>query len=178
MILDDSQANSAPSGAGSAAQTPTLQWALQRLSQLQGGRLDPIALSTALEKSFSLKTPEKQLMAVCQVLKVNRPHFLKTPDRSRLPMLVSHAQHGWSILMNRTPEGQWVLQTPQGSALVSEASLAQRCALVQLGPKLSLGLGLFTNKDQDSSFFAQVRETLRLYRKELLEACVLTPTEN
>lgn len=146
-----------------------LQWALQRLCQMQGARLDPMQLQAGLQSLTASDSPAQQLGNLCRFLAKPRPVFLKTPDRAQVPMLVCHPEVGWAIVVDHTPLGQWVLQTPKGTGPVDEDSLRGLCATVQMGPRLQLGLNLF-KKGQDEGFFSHVRETLMLYKSELLEA--------
>jgi ATP-binding cassette subfamily C protein LapB len=87
-------------------------------------------------------------------------------------MLAVHDKVGWGVVVDRTPDGSWVMQTPQGIEPVAEGELLQVCSVVQLGPKVSLGFGLFLKADESRSFFSHVRDTLMLFKRELIEACI------
>lgn len=153
----------------SAAQ---LHWAFQRLCQMQGGQLDPMRLKSALDPVAKGTADIAQLHVVCRAIDKGRPKVLKRPDRAHTPMIACHAQEGWGVLIDRAPDGRWVLQTPQGPKPVAEASLENACAVVQLGPKVNLGFGLFIRPDEDLTFFSHVRDTLLTYRRELIETCI------
>ena len=148
-----------------------LQWVLQRLCQMQGARLDPMQLQAGLQQLAATDSPAQQLASLCRFLAKPRPVFLKKPDRAQVPMLVCHPEAGWAVVVDRTPQGQWVLQTPQGPVPVDEDSLRGLCATVHMGPRLQLGLNLF-KKGENEGFFSHVRDTLMLYKSELLEATV------
>lgn len=147
-----------------------LQWALQRLSQMQGVRLDTMHLGAAMQQLPVDQGAPQQLVSLCRFLGKQAPVFLKTPDRAQAPMLACHPQEGWAVVVDRSPDGQWVLLTPQGDKVVSEASLMGSCAVLQMAPRLRMGLGLFNGAADVASFFSHVRNTLLLYKSELLEA--------
>lgn len=154
-----------------AAQLSKMQllWAMQRLGQMQGGQIDPMQLRTGIDQLASEQPAMKQLAQLCRFLSKDGPKRLKTPDRAAAPLITFHAEKGWGLVVDCTPDGQWVMQTAQGPVQVSEASLAQSCALLQLGPKINLGFGLFVRPNEELSFFSHVRDTLMMYRRELLE---------
>ena len=149
-----------------------LQWVMQRLCQMQGGQLDPMHLKAGTDQLLAHVAPQQNLVALCRFLDKPKPKLLKRPDRIHVPMLACHHQAGWGVLVDRAPDGRWVMQTPQGPELVTEVELHKVCAVVQLGPKVSLGFGLFVNSDESLSFFSHVRSTLMLYKRELVEACI------
>ena len=146
-----------------------LRWALHHLSQLQGSRLDPIRLKEGIDRLANSRQPMQQLTDICQHLGKNSPKLLKTPDRTLLPMMALHPSEGWGVIVDRAADGRWILQTPKGAVPVTQASLELACAVVQLGPKINLAMGLFAQHDGPVTFFSHVRETLTLYRRELLE---------
>ncbi len=153
-------------------QKQQLQWAVQRLCQMQGGQLDPIALKAGIEQLSAFAAPQKCLHDLCRYLNKPKPKQLKKPDRVHAPMLAFHTQAGWGVLVDRAPDGRWLIQTAQGVAPVPEDDLHNACAMVQLGAKVNLGLGLFIKPNGELSFFSHVRDTLMLYKRELIEACI------
>ena len=140
-----------------------LRWALVRLSQLQGGRLDPIRLKEGIDRLADSRKPMQQLADICQALGKNSPKLLKTQDRPLVPMLALHPSEGWGVIVDRAADGRWILQTSKGAVPVSQASLDRACAVVQLGPKINLALGLFAQHEGPVTFFSHVRETLTLF---------------
>lgn len=150
----------------------TMQWALLRLSQIQGGKLDPLRLKDSVQDEGASPNQLALLARVCRMLDKPKPRILKKPDRVHAPMLAHHTQWGWGIVVDQHPDGQWVLQTPDGGQKVPESSLLGRCALVQLGPKVNLGFGLFVQPNEPLGFFSHVRSTLFQYRTEILESAV------
>jgi ATP-binding cassette subfamily C protein LapB len=149
-----------------------LQWALQRLSQIQGGQLDLLNFRASLEQLNDTQTPMQMLASVCHFMGKDAPRRLRSPDRALLPMLAQHPDLGWGVLVDCKPDGQWIMHTPTGPVPTSQAQLQGVCAVVQMGPKVQLGLGLFGPTDALETFFDRVRQALGLYRRELLEATI------
>jgi ATP-binding cassette subfamily C protein LapB len=81
---------------------------------------------------------------------------------------------GWGVVVDRSPSGEWVVETSEGSQQVTAAALAHKVAMLPLGPaaEMGWGLGIVQRKKETASFFSHVREALALYRPELLEACL------
>ena len=173
FTIDHSDATGAP-GKPDPAELALQQmaWALQRLGQLQGGQIDPLQLKAGVERLPTSVQPTQALSALCRFLGKDAPKRLRHPDRAHLPMLALHPELGWGVLVDQTPDGQWVLQRPQGPSAVSTESLHRACAVLLLGPKVQLALGLLRASAEGLSFFDRVRETLLSYRRELLEATV------
>ena len=149
-----------------------LRWALLRLSQLQGGLLDPIQLKEGIDRLADSREPMQQLKDICHSLGKSSPKLLKAPDRPLVPMMALHPSEGWGVIVDRAADGRWILQTQKGAVPVTPASLDRACAVVQLGPKINLALGLFTQNGGPVTFFSHVRETLTLFRRELLETSI------
>lgn len=138
---------------------------------MQGGRLDPMQIHSFISQLSEQQNPQQQLATLCHLLQKPKPKRLTKPDRAHAPLLAHHAQIGWGIVVDRAPDGQWVMQTPKGAVPVQEETLYRACALLQLGPKVNLGMDLFI-KPESLTFFSHVRETLMLYKREIVEACV------
>ena len=163
---------SAPMNSPSPQSEPrlALAWALRRLGQMQGARLDSLQLDAGLLALPDDQPAPEQLASLCRFLSKPQPVWLKAPDRALLPLIAFHPQAGWAVVADRSPDGQWVLHTPQGPQAVPQESLRGACAMLQLGPRVQLGLGLFKDGAAQGGFFSHVRSTLWLYKSELLEA--------
>ncbi len=153
-------------------QMQQLLWTVQRLCQMQGGQLDPMQLKASVARLSQQTKPQQQLATLCRLLDKPKPKKLKTPDRVHAPMLAHHGEVGWGIVSDQAPDGRWIMQTPQGPVPVLEHELYRACALVQFGPKVNLGFGLFIKPDESLTFFSHVRDTLLLYKRELVESCI------
>ena len=149
-----------------------LQWSLMRLCQMQGGQLDPIRVKSGIDQLLPSTPAQQKLLALCRYLDKPKPKLIRRPDRVHIPMLACHPQLGRGIVIDRSPDGRWLMQTPEGPAPVSEDDLHKACIVLHLGPKVNLGLGLFINSDPSLNFFSHVRNTLMLYQRELVEACI------
>jgi ATP-binding cassette subfamily C protein LapB len=139
-------------------------WAIQRLAQMQGHSLDVLGLHANVSVLDQPISPFQALMVICYRMGLVQPKIVKLPDRVHLPMLCHTAQLGWGVVLDRNPLGLWVVDTPQGSQAVKDASLQNNVAILRLGPTVSA--------DEKLSFFSHVQQTLKLYRRELFEACV------
>jgi ATP-binding cassette, subfamily C, bacterial LapB len=153
----------------SSPPTTPLHWAVQRLSQLQNAQLDLMQLHAGVLQLDNLATPAKQLTALCGFLGKRNPVYLKVPDRAQVPMLTHVEALGWAVVVDRAANGQWVLQTQEGTSSIDEESLKARCAVVNLGSGLNLGWGLLGSQKPQRGFMTQVRETLFLYKSALYE---------
>ena len=146
FTIDHSQAAAAPVPEDPAVLAlQQMAWALQRLGQLQGGQIDALQLKSGVELLSAKALPMQALATLCRFLGKDAPKRLRNPDRAHLPMLAQHPELGWGVLVDQTPNGQWVLQLPQGPSPVSSESLQRACAVLQLGPKVQLGLGVDTS---------------------------------
>lgn len=149
-----------------------LRWAVLRLCQMQGGQLDPMQLQGCMTQLPQHANPQQQLATLCRLLDKPKPKQLKKPDRVHLPTLAHHADAGWGVVVDRSPDGHWLMQTSQGPIPVQEHELHRACAMVQLGPRINLGFGLFIKPNESLTFFSHVRDTLLLYKRELIESCI------
>jgi ATP-binding cassette subfamily C protein LapB len=147
---------------------------MQRLAQMQGGSIDMLSLNASASALAQPIPPIQTLVLLCQRMGLTKPKFLKQPDRVQLPMICHTPELGWGVVVDRNPLGLWVVMTPQGPQPVEEAALKNAVAILRLGPEVDLGfgLGLFGKKNDKLTFFSHVQDTLRLYKHELIEACV------
>lgn len=149
-------------------------WAMQRLAQMQGGSLDVLSLNASDSALDETIRPMQALLRICQHMGIKKPKLLLRPDRVHLPMLCHTELGGWGVIVDLSPSGQWVVQTPEGTQQVAEVYLKHNVALLNLGPAsvLSFGFGIFQKKKEAVTFFSHVQEALALYRRELIEACL------
>jgi ATP-binding cassette subfamily C protein LapB len=147
---------------------------MQRLAQMQGSSVDVLSLNASISALDQPLAPIQTLVLLCQRMGLNKPKLVKQPDRVHLPMLCHTAELGWGVVVDRNPLGQWVVMTSQGPNPVSDESLNHSVAILRLGPVIDLGfgLGLFKTENEKLTFFSHVQDALRLYRHELIEACL------
>lgn len=149
-----------------------LHWSMLRLCQMQGGQIDPMHLKGGLEQLRAQQTAFQAVATLSKFLGKEPPRKLQLPDRALLPMLAVHKERGWGVVTNCSATGQWLVQTPEGPIEASSDDLRGHCIVLQLGPRVRLGLGLFGMTDEAQTFYGKVRSTLMLYRRELFEAAL------
>ncbi len=147
-------------------------WAMQRLAQMQGASIDVLSLNACASALEQPIPPIQTLTLMCERMGLSKPKLVKHPDRVHLPMLCHTLELGWGVVVDRNPMGLWVVMTPMGPKSVEEAYLKSCVAILCLGPKVDLGFGFFSKRDNKLTYFSHVQDTLRLYRYELIEACV------
>ena len=147
---------------------------MQRVAQMQGNRVDVLSLTSAAAALERAEGPMQALPKVFELMGLDKPKLLKTPDRIRLPLLCYTEALGWGVIVDQTPQQEWLVLTPLGPKPVATAQLKDASCWVKLGPSLDLGFGfgLFKRQDEKFTFFAHVQETLWRYKQELTEACV------
>lgn len=144
------------------------------MAQMQGTRVDSLSLNASLALLAHGTTPLHALALVCKQMKLSVPKTLKRPDRAQLPLICHTPTHGWGIVSDRNPQGEWVVLTPQGKHTLPDDALHGCTAQLRLAEPISLGfgLGLLRHKGGKESFISHVQEALLTYRHELMEACV------
>jgi ATP-binding cassette subfamily C protein LapB len=149
-------------------------WAMQRLAQMQGGSLDLLQLNSASLALSSQAHPFQALRKASVQLGLPSPKQLKFPDRLLLPLLCHVGSVGWAVVTDRTPQGQWVVTTPQGSQSMTDAQLADKTVWLRIAEPVQLGFGLsfLGAKAKDESFIALVYQGLKQHKVALTEACL------
>lgn len=147
-------------------------WALQRLATMQGASIDPLVLHEAEQMILGSSDPLQQLRRICKQLGMPIAKLIHQPDRVHLPLLSYTPEHGWALVVDQNPQGQWILAKADGLQKVDEKALAGRLASLKFGVQSSLGWRLLKGKSESPSFFDHIRATLLLYKTELIEACI------
>ena len=151
-----------------------LSWAFKRLAQAQSNRLDNLRFNAAFEALPDEGAPQQILAQLCQGMGMQNPQWLKAPDPVLLPCLAHTANAGWVILTAQTSHGNWEARSQSNKHLLAPEDLVEVCAIVDTGTR-SVGFGwaaLFGKKDSEDSFIGNVYGSLRLYRRDILEACL------
>ena len=153
---------------------PQFQWAFNRLAQMQGTSLDPLRLSAAATALDQTDKPEAALAQVCSRMGLPKPRWLKQAERVQLPLLCHTVQTDWGVVVDRNPQGEWLVATPKGVDKLSDQQMQQHCAVVQIAKpvELGFGLGIGSGTAQKDSFMAHVRDGLMAHRTALIEACI------
>ena len=151
-----------------------LAWAFNRLAQAQSNRLDNLRFNAAFQALPDEGAPQEILAQLCQGMGMQNPQWLKAPDPVLVPCLAHTANTGWVILTAQTPQGNWEATSQASKHLLAPEDLLEVCAIVDTGTR-SVGFGwraLFGKKDTEDSFIGNVYGVLRLYRRDILEACI------
>ncbi len=156
------------------AKHPQFQWAFNRLAQMQATSLDPLRLASAATALDQTDKPEAALAQVCSRMGLPKPRWLKHPERVQLPLLCHTVQSGWGVVVDRNPQGEWLVATPTGVDKLSEQQIQHHCAVVQIAKpvELGFGLGITSGSTKKDSFMAHVRDGLLAHRTALIEACI------
>jgi ATP-binding cassette subfamily C protein LapB len=151
---------------------PPFSWALQRLAAMQGTRIDSLQLHQAEQLLAAVIQPLQQLKPICKQLGLPAPTFPRNPDRVHLPLLCYTHEHQWAVVVDRNPQGQWVVAKANGVHTLDDHQLTGRIAAIKLGASTSLGWRLLKSANSKPAFFDHIRATLLLYKTELTESCV------
>lgn len=142
-----------------------LEWALGRLSALQGVGLDPLALKSAIPAAPGKGMGLDDLLKVSSQLRLERPRILKEPDQAHLPLMLLDAQLEWGVICDRTPGGQWVVEYSHGQQFLPPERISQ-CDCVHLNCRVR------AETSDGEGFGQRVKFALRKYRGVMAESCL------
>lgn len=151
-----------------------LAWAFKRLAQNQNNRLDNLRFNAAFQSLPESAAAPQLLAQLCQAMGMQNPQWLKAPDVVLLPCLACTENLGWVLLTEQTPQGNWVAVSRKAKHIIAPEALADVCATVETDTR-TVGFGwkaLFGKVDAEDSFISNVYAALRLYRRDIIEACV------
>ena len=153
---------------------PQFQWAFNRLAQMQGTSLDPLRLTAATAALDQTQDTKDALSKVCSRMGLPSPRWLQQPQRVQLPLLCHTVETGWGVVVDRHPQGDWLVVTPTGVDKINDQQIQNHSALVQIAKPVELGFGLALGsaQTQKDSFMSHVREGLLAHRMALIEACI------
>lgn len=154
------------------SEVQTFSWALQRLAVMQGVSIDLLQLQEAEKLIAVANQPLHQLKSICKQVGLPTPTLQGQPDRVHLPMLSHTPEHQWAVVVDCTPQGQWVLAKADGVHTIEEQQLIGHVVSLKLGVKTSLAWRLLKAADSKPTFFDHIRATLLVYKTELTEACI------
>ena len=147
-------------------------WAMQRLASMQGASIDLLLLQEVEVKIEGISKPLDKINRVCQEMGLRTPSFPRTPDRALLPLLCCTSEDQWGVVIDRNPQGQWLIAKADGIHRADAEQLTGNLAELKFGSNANLGLGLFNAAGDKPTFFDHIRSTLVLYKTELIEACL------
>lgn len=158
-------------------QSPTqqLHWAIKRIAQMQGNRLDGLRLQAALSHLDDTAQPQSLLNDLVNRMGFDRPTSMQAPDAARLPLLAHTEEHGWVVVIRQEANGQWFGFNAAGQYFLTTASL-QSCLshLSTQTIKVHFGAGwlMGSGKVDAGTFMSEVVGVLRHNKKVIIEACV------
>jgi len=150
------------------------EWAMLRLAQMQGTSIDVLSLRGSLAAGNGASAPLQQLQKIAVQMGLDEPLLPDGPDRAHLPLLCHADDLGWAVVIDCDPSGQWVLLNAEGSHRAAPSALRSKVALINFNPqqdaqKLLQAMG---EKPQMKTFAQQLQQTLRQYRRPMIEAAL------
>ncbi len=148
-----------------------LYWAIQYLARLRAENLDVLKLNTALADIHNAVPARQQLAHVCQGLDADLAAESVMPEAVDLPFLYGDAQHGWGVVLNQTPAGEWLVQNEAESFSIRTEALAAGAFLVKFQGEKSW-TAPYTDADSmlTPSFTEFAIATVKRYKAELIES--------
>lgn len=148
-----------------------LSWALKRLAQAQGTKLDTLKLSSSLQGLPAGLPAPQTLGAVCSRMGFDAPKWLKAPDEAHCPLLAYSDEHGWGVILQSSAAGTWLMATTGGRYWLDADKLGNRTAVVRVRAlRVSFGVGALVGGRADG-FVGLIYDALRIFRPDILEAC-------
>ncbi len=148
-----------------------LSWALKRLAQAQGTKLDSLRLQSSFQGLNDIMPPPEVLGGVCNRMGFDKPQWLQQPDAGYCPLLGHSVELGWMVVLQPNAAGVWLVVTPTGKHWVDAETLSKQTALVTIRTlKVSFGVAALFGEKQEG-FVGLIYETLRMYRRDIFEAC-------
>jgi ATP-binding cassette subfamily C protein LapB len=150
------------------------EWAMLRLAQMQGTSVDVLSLRASLAAGNGASAPLQQLQKIAVQMGLDEPLLPDGPDRAHLPLLCHADDLGWAVVIDCDPSGQWMLLNAEGSHRAAPSALRGKVALINFNPqqdaqKLLQAMG---EKPQMKTFAQQLQQTLRQYRRPMIEAAL------
>jgi ATP-binding cassette, subfamily C, bacterial LapB len=151
-----------------------LSWALKRLAQTQGTKLDTLRLSSSLQ-GLPPEAPAPDLMkAVCSRMGFDAPKWLESPDAPYCPLLCFVPTLGWGVVLETRANGDWLVVNPQGKHWLAPEQVKGATAVVQVRTiKVGFGFAALLGARQDG-FVGQIYDTLMQFRSVIAEAAIAT----
>jgi ATP-binding cassette subfamily C protein LapB len=146
-----------------------LQWAFEKLAQIQGVALDGLRLQGCLQHLPESADPLHLLGVLCQRMALGEPIILAAPDRAQLPLLAHHEVLGWCVIIDQDPMGRWLALGTKGTVPLDEANLMGRSAIIPFAISDSL-ISVKAETSGKEVFQDHIHTTLRQYRPRLMEA--------
>ncbi len=148
-----------------------LPWALKRLAQAQGTKLDSLRLTSSLAGLNAQMQAPAFLAAIGARMGFDSPRWLDAPDEVFCPLLACSDAHGWGVVLQSSAAGTWLLATEQGKFWVETATLHKKTCVLKIQTiKVSFGAAALLGARAEG-FVGLIYDTLRLFRRDIFEAC-------
>ena len=148
-----------------------LHWAIQHIAKLRGENLDLLKLKTVLADITEALPARQQLAHVCHGLDAELAAESVIPEAVDLPFLYGDLQHGWGVVINQTPTGDWQVQNEVDSFTIGPAALAAGAFLVKFRDEATwMPHHTVTDSMLSQSFSEFAIATIKRYKAELIES--------
>ena len=101
-----------------------LSWAVNALAQIQGLAIEPVRLQSAMQGVAEL-TGLEQAHALCRALDFVAIRELSQPDPALLPAIAILNYGEFGLVIDKQPNGLWLVQQATGQLLLPDAELSQ-----------------------------------------------------
>ena len=140
-----------------------LSWAVNALAQIQGLAIEPVRLQSAMQGVAEL-TGLEQAHALCRALDFVAIRELSQPDPALLPAIAILNYGEFGLVIDKQPNGLWLVQQATGQLLLPDAELSQ---LVYFEPPNPAD-------KPDPNFASQLKAALRPFRPVIAEGIIAT----
>lgn len=140
-----------------------LSWAVNALAQIQGLAIEPVRLQSAMQGVAEL-TGLEQAHALCRALDFVAIRELSQPDPALLPAIAILNYGEFGLVIDKQPNGLWLVQQATGQLLLPDAELSQ---LVYFEPPNPAD-------KPDPNFASQLKAALRPFRPVIAEGVIAT----
>ncbi len=140
-----------------------LSWAVNALAQIQGLAIEPARLQSAMQGVAEL-TGLEQAHALCRALDFVAIRELSQPDPALLPAIAILNYGEFGLVIDKQPNGLWLVQQATGQLLLPDAELSQ---LVYFEPPNPAD-------KPDPNFASQLKAALRPFRPVIAEGIIAT----
>lgn len=153
-----------------------LAWVIKRLAQAQSQGLDGLRFKASLHALNKELEQAAMLASLCSRMGFAAPKRLKQPDPAHLPLLAHVPEHGWVMIVARTPQEQWQVVNAQGSKILDPDAFDQGCALLDLTvAQTPFGASVFWAASANpAGFTAHLVLAMRHYRRDIMEGALAT----
>lgn len=147
-----------------------LSWALERLAYLQGVGIDTVNIENFEAAILRFNNYKNQLKYVCNKLDFPRPFYPRKLDRAQLPLICYTREHGWCVVVDQNPDGQWVMIKKDETITVNENYISGSLASIKLNSDTSLIINEWMKPKNPKRFINHLNSALFTYKNEIIES--------